>query len=100
MRVIRDGERVTYVAPGVALPSERAAAPSEEVRRRWASALAASEQTMKDLEALRRRQAAFRQVVDAGWLLDDDAFGRRLAERSEAMYAAAERVVEFFRRLD
>lgn len=103
MRVIRRGETVTYVAPGVLLPEERAAAgaSSDPVRRRWKRAVEAAGQALKELEAVRARQAAFRQIVDAGWLLDDQAFARHQAERRRVMRAAADRGdVEFFRRLD
>lgn len=102
MRVIRNGDVVTYVAPGVALPRERNAGPAAvEARRRWATALAAAERTMEKAEALRRRRAVFQRIADAGWLLGEQAFARRLEERAEEMYAAAEwGDVEFFRRLD
>lgn len=93
MRVIRRGDAVIYVAPGVLLPEERAAAgaSSEAVRRRWKSAMAAADRTMKDWEAVQQRREVFRWLVDAGWLLDDQAFARHQAERTRAMLAAADR---------
>lgn len=106
MRVIRHANGITYVAPGVLLPHERAqfgrSRPGEDAARR--TARAALESALKDAdESVRRwqaRQAGWRAAHDAGYLLDDKSFAARLAQRGREMYAAAERGdAEYFRRL-